>query len=158
MHDPTDMPNWRRLDEWTTTSGQPSEKQLAELKRIGVTTVINLGPHTHEKALPDEAGIVAALGLEYIYIPVDFQHPKESDFADFCATMDANLGHAVHVHCIVNARVSAFMYRYQRDMLGIDEGQARAAMNTLWQPGGAWAEFIGDRARISSPHAGPVEK
>jgi len=27
----------------------------------------------------------------------------------------------VHVHCIANARVSAFFYRFRRDVLGMDE-------------------------------------
>ena len=58
----------------------------------------------------------------------------------------------VHVHCIVNARVSAFFYRYRRDLLGWDEAAARAAMETVWQPGGVWAAFIGDEAAVALPH------
>ena len=48
----------------------------------------------------------------------------------------------VHVHCIANYRVSAFFYRYRRDVLGVDEGQARADLEALWQPDGVWAAFI----------------
>jgi hypothetical protein len=48
----------------------------------------------------------------------------------------------VHVHCIANARVSAFFYRFRRDVLGMDEAQARAEMETVWQPKGAWVEFV----------------
>jgi hypothetical protein len=32
----------------------------------------------------------------------------------------------VHVHCIANYRVSAFFYRYRRDVLGVGEATARA--------------------------------
>jgi len=38
------------------------------------------------------------------------------------------------VHCIANARVSAFFYRFRRDVLGMDEAQARAEMEAVWQP------------------------
>ena len=31
----------------------------------------------------------------------------------------------VHVHCIANYRVSAFFYRYRRDVLGMDDEGAR---------------------------------
>ena len=75
MSDPDGIYNWRRLDVLVTTSGQPTEEQLAEIHALGVHHVVNLGLHTHEKALPDEAGTVRRLGMEYIHIPVDFQNP-----------------------------------------------------------------------------------
>jgi hypothetical protein len=58
----------------------------------------------------------------------------------------------VHVHCILNARVSAFFYRYRRETLGMDAVEARAAMETVWKPGGVWAAFIGDEAAADAPH------
>jgi hypothetical protein len=48
----------------------------------------------------------------------------------------------VHVHCIANARVSAFFYRFRRDVLGVDEARARAEMEAVWQPKGIWVEFV----------------
>ena len=49
----------------------------------------------------------------------------------------------VHVHCIANYRVSAFFYRYRRDVRGMDETQARAEMEQIWRPEGVWATFVG---------------
>ena len=49
----------------------------------------------------------------------------------------------VHVHCIANYRVSAFFYRYRRDVLGMDEAQAHADMEQIWHPEGVWATFVG---------------
>lgn len=152
MPDPLHIPVWRRLDDRITTSGQPSEEQLAEIQKLGVAYVVNLALHSHEKALADEAASIAALGMTYIHIPVDFERPTEEDFDRFCAAMAAIGDAPVHVHCIVNARVSAFLYRYRRDVAGMDEGRARAEMETIWRPGGVWAEFIGDEANAASPH------
>ena len=133
--------NWRRLDARTTTSGQPTDAQLAALAAAGVRRVINLAPHDHRHALADEAGSVAALGMRYVYIPVDFSAPTEADFVAFCAAM-AELGDdPVHVHCAANYRVSAFFYRYRRDVLGMDA--ARVDMEAIWQPTGVWLGFIG---------------
>lgn len=152
MTDPTDIFVWRRLSERLTTSGQPSEQQLGALAALGVTQVVNLGLHTHEKALPDEAASVAALGMTYRHIPVDFDNPTSDDFARFCEAMRAVEGETVHVHCIANLRVSAFFYRYDRDVAGMDEAEARAAMETIWRPGGVWADFIADEAASVLPH------
>lgn len=142
MSDPDGIYNWLRLDERITTSGQPSVTQLAEIAALGVRHVVNLGLHTHEKALPDEAGTVAALGMRYIHIPVDFQNPTDQDFETFCTTLESLGDVPVHVHCIANFRVSALFYRYRRDVLGMNEAAARAEMHKLWEPAGVWADFI----------------
>ena len=77
MVDPETIYNWRRLDDRITTSGQPTEQQLADIRALGVQHIVNLGLHTHEKALPDEAASVASLGMTYIHIPVNFQNPTD---------------------------------------------------------------------------------
>lgn len=142
MTDPEAIYNWRRLDDRVTTSGQPTEAQLADLHELGVRHIVNLGLHSHEKALPDEASSVSELGMEYVHIPVDFQHPTDTDFDRFCAVMAELQAVPVHVHCIANYRVSAFFYRYRRDVLGMDERQARADMEQVWKPDGVWLKFI----------------
>lgn len=141
MTDPQDITNWRRLDSRVTTSGQLTTAQLAIIAGLGVRHVINLGLHTHEHALADERGDVTRLGMDYTHIPVDFTAPTEADFAAFRAAFEATPD-KVHVHCIFNWRVSAFFYRYRRDVLGMDEAAARADMDPIWQPHGVWAEFI----------------
>lgn len=143
MADPDGIYNWRRLDDRITTSGQPTEPQLVDLQALGVAHVVNLALHTHEKALPDEAGSVRRLGMTYTHIPVDFQNPTEQDFAQFCAVMEQFQDAPMHVHCIANYRVSAFFYRYRRDVLGWDDAAARADMDAIWHPEGVWGAFIG---------------
>jgi uncharacterized protein (TIGR01244 family) len=152
VRDPAEIYNWRRLDDRITTSGQPTENQLSTIQQLGVTHVINLGLHNHEKSLPDEAASVAKLGMTYVHIPVEFDRPTEEEFSRFCDAMAAIGDNPVHVHCIVNARVSAFLFRYRRDILGLDEQEVRAAMETVWQPGGVWAKFIGDESGVLLPH------
>jgi len=74
MADPEAIYNWRRLDNRITTSGQPTEKCLADIHALGVRHIVNLGLHTHEKALPDEAANVSRFGMTYTHIPVDLHH------------------------------------------------------------------------------------
>jgi uncharacterized protein (TIGR01244 family) len=143
MDDPAWIYNFRRLDGRVTTSGQPSEAELADLRELGVRHVINLGLHDHARALPDEAASVERLGMTYIHIPVDFQNPTDMDFARFCSAMAELEDVPVHVHCIANYRVSAFFYRYRREVQGMDEARARADMEQVWRPDGVWSDFIG---------------
>jgi len=140
--DPQAIYNWRRLDNRITTSGQPTEKQLADIHALGVRHIVNLGLHTHEKALPHEAASVGRLGMTYIHISVDFQNPTADDFDQFCAVMEQLKEVPVHVHCIANYRVSAFFYRYRRDVLGMGEAETRPDMERIWHPEGVWATFI----------------
>ena len=139
---PQPILNWRRVDARLTLSGQPSEAQLGQIAALGVTHLVNLGPHDNRSALRDEPGTVAALRMEYHYIPVDFQAPSEADFSRFCEVMDRLAGQTIHVHCIYNARVSAFMYRYRRDVLKEDPALIRRDLHQIWEPFGVWKDFI----------------
>ena len=150
--DPTDVLNWRRIDDRLTTSGQPDEAQLAAIRDAGAEVVINLALHTHPRALPDEAASVAALGLRYVHIPVEFDDPREKDYRRFVAALAEAEGRRVHVHCIVNARVSAFLFRHRTEGGAVAPEQARAELESVWRPGGVWARFIGDLRREAEPH------
>jgi uncharacterized protein (TIGR01244 family) len=152
MRDLPEVLNWRRLNPDITLSGQPTEAQLSEIAALGVTQIINLGPHSNKGALPDEAKLVADLGMIYTYIPVDFENPTLEDFDKFCDALDAAKGQPVHVHCIYNARVTAFFYRYAKSGRGGVEADAFAMMDGIWRPGGVWAGFIGKDADVEQPN------
>lgn len=143
MRELTDILNWRRLTDRITLSGQPTEAQLADIKSLGVSHIINLGPHHNRGALEDEPGTVAALGMEYIHIPVEFEQPTEQDFTAFCAAIESLPGAQIHVHCIYNARVTAFVYRYAKSGRGVPVEAAFALMDSIWRPGDDWADFTG---------------
>lgn len=142
MTDPEAIYNWLRLDDQMTTSGQPTELQLTDIQALGVRHIVNLGLHSHKNALSDEAASVRQLGMTYHYIPVDFQNPTEDDFTKFCSIMEQLKKVPVHVHCIANYRVSAFLYRYRRDVIGVDGTLARTDMEKIWRPEGIWAAFV----------------
>ena len=74
--------------------------------------------------------------MTYIHIPVDFQNPTDDDFDQFRAVMEQLKEVPVHVHCIANYRVSAFFYRYRRDVLGVGEATAPCRHGADLAPGG----------------------
>ena len=141
--DESDIYNFRRLSPALTTSGQPDEAQFAALRDSGVETVINLALSTSPRALPDEAGTLATLGLRYIHIPVEFTAPTEADFEAFATAMDGLGDTPAHVHCAANMRVSAFLYRYRVERLGWTAAQARPDLDAIWEPDPIWRNFLG---------------
>ena len=137
--------NLLRISDALTTSGQPTEAQFRRVRDAGFRRVINLAPHGGENALPDETSTLAALGIEYVHIPVDFKAPSEDDFARFCEAMEASRGKPVWVHCAANMRVSAFVYRYRRDVLRENAETAARDLKKIWEPFGAWKAFVAPR-------------
>ena len=146
--DPADIRAWRRLSERITTSGRLEPHDPARLAEIGVRHVINLAMADHPEALPQPEAKFAEQGITYTHIPVPFDSPEEAHYDAFVEALEAAEG-AVHVHCIMNWRVSAFFYRYHREVLGMPEAFARAYLDEQWSPetnphpdAPTWANFI----------------
>lgn len=145
--DPEDLPCWQRLDRSTTTSGRLKAEDVPRLAELGVRHVINLALADSPGALEGEEALIAGEGLLYTHIPVPFDAPEERHYQAFREALESGEG-PVHVHCIMNWRVSAFFYRYNIEE-GMDEAEARALMERQWSPetnedprAAAWARFI----------------
>ena len=145
--DPEDIRGWQRLSPRITTSGRIEDGDLPRLAEIGTCHVINLALADHPEALADEAEKLAGEGIDYTHIPVPFDAPGEEHYRAFIAALTGGET-PVHVHCIMNWRVSAFFYRFHREH-GMEEHLARELMLKQWDPdtndhpaAPAWAEFI----------------
>ena len=58
----------------------------------------------------------------------------------------------IHVHCIYNARVSAFFYRYAAEGFGLSVSDAFHNMESIWRPGSDWADFVGIPGAAGQPN------
>mgnify|MGYP001182597172 CR=1 FL=1 len=134
--------NYLRIDDQCSTSGQPSEGEFELIKDAGFRTVINLAPHDAENSLSDESGLLKSLSLDYVHIPVDFFKPNETDFSIFCNVMDNLREEKVWVHCAANMRVSAFLFRYRTEKMGVDRSLAKHDLNRVWEPFDYWKPFM----------------
>jgi len=135
--------NFLPVDDRIGTAGQPSEAELREAAGVGYWAVVNLGLLDPRYCLPDEAGLVASLGLRYQHIPVQFDAPSVEDFRAFVAAMDEYAGERVLVHCAANYRVTSFMALYAEMKLGWTREQADALARTFWPLNDTWADFLG---------------
>jgi len=104
-------------------AGQPSSGGLAQMKEAGIAQVINLrGPD--EDLGCDEPGIVEALGMEYLSLPID---SPEALTDDLFGQLRASLREAdgpVLVHCKSANRVGAVWLTYRVLDQGVDLEQA----------------------------------
>jgi len=140
-----------QLTDDVGTSGQPQRAQFELIAKEGYAAVVNLALPTSDDAIADEGSVVTRLGMRYVHIPVDFKNPTLEDVRTFFGTMNALTGRKVWVHCVVNARVSAFMYLYLKHVRGLDDAAARSPVLDRWAPRmePVWASFIAlDRESI----------
>jgi uncharacterized protein (TIGR01244 family) len=150
--DPEDIHNWQRLSPRVTTSGRLRPEDLPRLAALGVRHVVNLALDGQPGALPNEGALLSAAGIGYTHIPIPFDAPEERHFTAFRAAIEAGEDAPLHVHCMVNWRVSALFYRYNRDHGGMPEAEARALMERQWSPetsehkdAETWARLIAPR-------------
>lgn len=127
------------------TSGQPTSEQFADIAAANYHLVINLALPTSDNAISNEGSIVTELGMSYWHLPVKFDAPTLQELQLFCTTLEAWRGKKVWVHCVVNARVSAFVYQYLRHVRGLDPTTARSPILDKWEPkmDVIWKTFIG---------------
>lgn len=130
--DPSDIRNWRRRPDGITTSGRLQSGDPARLAAIGIRHVINLALDDHPEALANERELCEAEGISYTHIPVPFDAPSHKHIASLERVLSQADG-PVHVHCIMNYRVTAFLYLIDRES-GVPEAEARARMAQVWDP------------------------
>lgn len=139
----SDIYNSVQINERLTTAGQPTEEQLRAAAGEGFTAIVNLVPPDSVNGLPDEAGLVRELGLDYVHIPVDWHNPTDTDFDDFVAAMDRLSPGKVLIHCAANYRVTAFYGLYAQKRLGWTEVEAEALRARVWEGDyPVWEAFI----------------
>jgi len=124
------------------TSGQPSPEQFAIIAGQGYEVVINLGMPDHADALADEGSIVADLGMVYIHLPVRFDMPRPGQVKLFCNLLQTLRGRKLWVHCIMNFRVSAFMYHYLTKVEKWSPESSRSPVFEYWQPDETWQALL----------------
>jgi protein tyrosine phosphatase (PTP) superfamily phosphohydrolase (DUF442 family) len=116
-------------------SGQPTEQGLRELKKRGVTTVVNLRtPPEMARIGFDEPKLIAELGMKYVYLPVrgDSTAPySPATVASFAKVMEETTNGKVALHCTIAWRASHLWAAYLIKYRGVDVPAALASGNAI---------------------------
>ena len=144
----TGIRNHVQMTDTLATSGQPTAEQIPLIAAAGYEVLINLALADSDHAIADEGSRAARLGLRFVHIPVKFDAPGLDDLKQFIGVMEAFESNKVWVHCVVNARVSAFCYLYLKHVRGLPEDTARSPVLDAWAPrmDEVWKQFMADGA------------
>ena len=135
--------NYYKVPDLFETSGQPNNKQLISIANGGYEAVINLAPNTTiEGRIINEEDILKSNNIAYIHIPVDFNNPLDEDFNKFVAALEQSKHKKIWVHCAANMRVSAFVFKYRRDVLGLSSESIVGDLKAIWVPNKTWSSFL----------------
>lgn len=134
--------NYMKISEDIASSGQPEEYQFKLIADTGYQVVINLAMPNSENAIPEESNIVTANKMTYINIPVPFDAPSAEHLRQFIKVMVAFSNKKVWVHCVLNYRVSAFIFQYHQLELGVTREEAKKVILPLWQANDTWQQFM----------------
>ena len=142
--DPTlaDITNFRQYSATFASSGQPTKDQFSAIAENGFERIVYIAFTNNTNALPDADQVVKGLGMEYMHIPVTWDNPLPSDFYAFADSLRRDTDKKTLLHCQVNARAAAFSFLYRVIYEGVDIAEAKADMNTVWQPNETWRDFI----------------
>jgi uncharacterized protein (TIGR01244 family) len=90
--------NFGRVDDALYRGSQPQGHDYAELKALGIKTIVNL---TSDDADPNEKALAEAAGLTYVAIPMTTHTtPTKAQLAQFLGLVNDPASAPVYVHCV----------------------------------------------------------
>jgi tyrosine-protein phosphatase SIW14 len=121
--------NAGKINDTLYRGGQPKQAALAELKNLGLTTIVDLRRDDPRKA-DGELREAAALGMRFVHIPVSgWAPPSDEQVAQFLELFRNDPKQKVFVHC-----------RFGDDRTGVFVAAYRIAMDH-WTPEQAIGEM-----------------
>jgi tyrosine-protein phosphatase SIW14 len=152
------VPNPGKINDNLYRGAQPNEQGLEELKKLGITTIVDLRAEDRGKA-EWEKKKAEQLGMRFVHIPIaGFAAPTNDEVVQFLSLVKDNPNQKVFVHCLLGEdRTGVFIATYRMSLQKWPEAQAMKEMNTFgfnafWHP--AMKAFVRDfPARLTTAPA-----
>jgi tyrosine-protein phosphatase SIW14 len=152
------IPNAGRISDSLYRGAQPRERGFSELKKLGITTIVDLRGENRDKA-EGERRNAESLGMRFVYIPVGgWAAPSDEQVAQFLFLFRDDPQQKIFVHCrFGDDRTGVFVAAYRMALERWPEERAVKEMyyfgfNGFWHP--AMKSFIRDfPARLNSAPA-----
>lgn len=133
-----------KINELSSCSGALVDVDMQNFSSQGYEVVINLLPDDSKYSTKNEKKLLESQGLQYHYIAVDWDNPKQSDFELFEKIMNFNQGKKIHIHCAANYRATAFYGMYSCKNLDWSREQFNALTAKIWiiSDYPVWVQFV----------------
>ena len=152
------IPNAGKIRDFLYRGAQPREQGIAELKKLGITTIIDLRGEDPGK-VEWERKLAESLGIRFVHIPVSgWSPPTDEQVAQFLSLFRSGPSQKIFVHCrFGDDRTGVFVATYR---MALEKWPAEQAMkemyffgfNGFWHP--AMKSFIRDfPSRLNSAPA-----
>ncbi|HEY6943971.1 MAG TPA: tyrosine-protein phosphatase [Candidatus Acidoferrum sp.] len=153
--------NAGKINDVLYRGAQPKKDGLAELKKLGITTIVDLRGEDRE-TLNWEQSNAEALGMRFVHLPVSgWAPPKDEQVAQFLALFRDDPKQRVFVHCrFGDDRTGVFVATYRMAVEKWTPEQAMGEMyffgfNGFWHP--SMKKFIREfPARLHSAALAPL--
>jgi tyrosine-protein phosphatase SIW14 len=142
------IPNAGKITDVFYRGAQPKEMGFSELKKLGITTIVDLRGEDREK-ITWERKLAESLGMRFVNIPVSgWSAPTDEQVVQFLSLLRSEPGQKVFVHCRLGEdRTGVFTAVYR---MAFEKWPAEQAMkemyffgfNGFWHP--AMKSFIRD--------------
>jgi protein tyrosine/serine phosphatase len=126
------LKNYAKVSDALHRGQQPTAEGFAELKKMGVKTVVNLRSFNSDR---DE---LEGLGLQYVHIYCKAWHPEDEDVVKFLQVVSDPKNQPVFVHCQHGADRTGMMvasYRIVEQGWSVEDAAKeldRFGFHTLW--------------------------
>ncbi len=134
------IPNAGKISEVLYRGAQPLDKGLPELKKLGITTIIDLRGEDREK-IKWERKQAESLGIAFVHISVSGRSPPtDEQVAQFLSLFRNDPEQKIFVHCrFGNDRTGVFVAIYRMALEKWPADQAMKEMyffgfNGFWHP------------------------
>ncbi len=152
------IPNPGKINDAFFRGAQPNQQGLEELKKLGITTIVDLRAEDRAKA-EWEKRESEKLGMKFVHIPIaGFAAPTNEEVVQFLSLFRDDPQQKIFVHCLLGEdRTGVFVATYRMSMQKWPVEQAMHEMNTFgfngfWHP--AMKSFVRDfPARLTSAPA-----
>lgn len=134
------VPNSGKINDHLYRGAQPREQGLRSLKKLGITTIVNLRAEDPAK-IRWEKKESESLGIRFVHIPVDeWSPPTDQQVAQFLSIFRDNPEERVFLHChFGDDRTGVFVATYRMAFENVAPDQALKEMfyfrfNGYWHP------------------------
>jgi tyrosine-protein phosphatase SIW14 len=142
------VPNSGKINDHLYRGAQPRQPGFAELKKIGITTIVDLREENPAQ-IAWEQKAAESLGIRFLHIPVPgWSPPTDEQVAQFLSVFRENPREKVFVHChFGDDRTGVFVATYRMAYEKLPPDQALKEMyhfgfNGMWHP--SMASFVRD--------------
>ena len=122
--------NFARIESTVACAGAITPESVAEIKKMGYGSIINLRQASEQGANIDaEAAAAKSAGINFIHIPFNGAAPETAAVDRFIAAMKQRVNEPAFIHCAGGNRAAAmwFIKRAVVDKWDTDRAMAEAA-------------------------------